>query len=88
MRHNYILLGHTHPSEKTYRDKESVSQFGSVYIYIIDISIDLDLLPRETDRQMYRLLIERIISIKYKLLTECSAGERNRQTDKEIDSSI
>ena len=43
--------------------------------------------PRETDRQIYGLLIERIISIKYKPSTKCSAGAKSRQTDEEIDSS-
>ena len=43
--------------------------------------------PRETDRQIYWLSIERIISIKYKPSTKCSAGAKSRHTDEEIDSS-
>ena len=42
--------------------KESVTKFGSVYIYHRYIYISRPP-PRGTDRQMYRLSIERIISI-------------------------
>ena len=48
-------------------------------IYIIDISIYLDLPARGTDRQMYRLSIERII-IKER------DRERQRETDRQTDS--
>ena len=49
------------------------------------MSIYLDL-PRE--KQTERCTDCRLkVSVKYKLLTDCSAGARNRQTDEEIDSS-
>ena len=65
-------------------------------IYIIDISIYLDLPARGTDKQMYRMSIVRIISIicKYKeshgSLISPPSGEREltidrRQTDRQTD---
>ena len=61
-------------------------------IYIIDISIYLDLPARGTDSQMYRLSIERIISIwgekKGKREREKEregGGTDRRQTDGQLD---
>ena len=65
---NIILLGNQSPEWQTPIMTKILAMTKSQYlsfesIYIIDISIYLDLPARETDRQIYRLSIERIISI-------------------------
>ena len=62
------ILGNQSPEWQTPIMTKILAMTKSQYlsfesIYIIDISIYLDLPARETDRQIYRLSIERIISI-------------------------
>ena len=63
-------------------------------IYIIDISIYLDLPARGTDRQIYRLSVERTISIYKAVDPPPSLGEEtdrigtDRQTGRQTDGQF
>ena len=58
-RGSVTLVANSYHDKNSRHDKKLVLES----IYIIDISIYLDLPARGTDRKMYRLSIERIISI-------------------------